>query len=93
MISELYSAANESSIGINYDEDTETIILWRDEENSTIYCRKSEITEAIDNIFQGRHNRDILKQTAEVNPSSHLGTIKYPTLHWKSQSVEFIHID
>jgi hypothetical protein len=62
MISELYSASNESSIGINYDEDTKTIILWTDEENSTIYCRKGEITKAIDNIFQGRHNRDISNQ-------------------------------
>jgi hypothetical protein len=47
---------NESSSGINYDEDTKTIILWTDEENSIAYCRKGETVKAIGNIFQERHN-------------------------------------
>jgi hypothetical protein len=52
----LFTTEKRTSIGINYEEGTDTATLWEDKESSQILCNKGETLNGMDSLFKSRHN-------------------------------------
>jgi hypothetical protein len=77
MISELYYAACKARIGIKFDEDTEQMIIWKEEgEKEVKYCKKGETAQEVGKIFEARHYENLLKQKCRGRSFCTLGNSK-----------------
>jgi hypothetical protein len=64
MISEAYRAAMEMKIGIDYDDDSNMMHVWTEEDNSLVECKKGTVAKTIGTILEKRHYNSLLQQTA-----------------------------
>jgi hypothetical protein len=63
IISELYYSTQRARIGINYDKKNKLIAIWANEDKSTTkLCKKGEIDQTVDKLFEERYLENLLKQ-------------------------------
>jgi hypothetical protein len=63
IISELYYAANNARIGINFDKKTKLMAIWvKHDKNDVKYCKKAETGQEVGRKIEARHYENLLKQ-------------------------------
>jgi hypothetical protein len=62
LISEAFIATNSFQVGIDYDIEEESVIIWNEEVNIRKQCKRGDVISKITFLIQKRHNKTLSMQ-------------------------------